>query len=146
MSELHGNMYAERCTRCRRQYLRDFSTISSERYTGRHCECGGPLRDTGVRFGDPLPEDAFAAAWDACERCDVMLVLGSSCTVTPACDMPMWVGKQTGKRLVVVNLQATPCDGDAALRINGMVDDVAEGVDRGLAALQLLPSSGGVRR
>lgn len=47
--------------------------------------------------------------------------MGSSLTVTPAADIPKWVG-QTGK-LVIVNLQKTPLDQYAYIRVNAMCDD-----------------------
>lgn len=49
--------------------------------------------------------------------------MGSSLTVTPAADMPSEVGER-GKRLVIINLQKTPLDSLAALRINGECDKV----------------------
>jgi NAD-dependent SIR2 family protein deacetylase len=48
--------------------------------------------------------------------------MGSSLTVTPAADIPKHVGKN-GK-LVIVNLQSTPLDKYAFLRINALCDDV----------------------
>lgn len=41
--------------------------------------------------------------------------------MTPAADIPKWVG-QTGK-LVIVNLQKTPLDKYAYVRVNAMCDD-----------------------
>jgi len=49
--------------------------------------------------------------------------MGSSLRVTPAANLPEEVGER-GKRLVIVNLQGTPLDNVAALRINGLCDDV----------------------
>lgn len=48
--------------------------------------------------------------------------MGSSLTVTPAADIPAEVGKKG--RLVIINLQTTPLDKLAYLRINGMCEDV----------------------
>jgi NAD-dependent SIR2 family protein deacetylase len=48
--------------------------------------------------------------------------MGSSLTVTPAAHIPKEVSKR-GK-LIIVNLQATPLDKYAYLRINGLCDDV----------------------
>jgi mono-ADP-ribosyltransferase sirtuin 6 len=53
---------------------------------------------------------------------DLCLAMGSSLTVTPAANIPKEVGKR-GK-LVIVNLQATPLDKFAYLRINGLCDNV----------------------
>jgi NAD-dependent SIR2 family protein deacetylase len=47
--------------------------------------------------------------------------MGSSLTVTPAADMPKLVG-QIGK-LIIVNLQKTPLDQYAFLRVNALCDD-----------------------
>lgn len=153
LSELHGNLYIERCDRCGREHEREFNVISSERYSGRTCEltpgCSGPLRDTGVRFGDDLPKRHLDHAWHHAERADLCLALGSSITVTPASDIPAWIARRhRGKRnapgnaqrgLVIVNLQATPCDEDAALRINGLVDHVMDCVSKLLVIRGLLP-------
>lgn len=48
--------------------------------------------------------------------------MGSSLTVTPASDIPKQVCKFG--RLVIVNLQTTPLDKYAYLRINGLCEDV----------------------
>ena len=48
--------------------------------------------------------------------------MGSSLTVTPAADIPKDVAKKG--RLIIVNLQSTPLDKIAYMRINGMCDDV----------------------
>eukprot|EP00930_Biecheleria_cincta_P004166 TRINITY_DN105056_c0_g1_i1.p1 TRINITY_DN105056_c0_g1~~TRINITY_DN105056_c0_g1_i1.p1 ORF type:complete len:373 (+),score=33.78 TRINITY_DN105056_c0_g1_i1:66-1121(+) len=136
LSELHGNIFVERCTKCGWEYERDFNTICPGGFTGRTCEqerCGGRLRHSGVGFGDDLPEHITARAWAESERTDLCLALGSSIMVTPASEMPTWVATrhrhQPSKGLVIVNLQATPCDSLAALRVNGLVDDVMERVE-----------------
>eukprot|EP00928_Gymnodinium_smaydae_P041587 TRINITY_DN28122_c0_g1_i2.p1 TRINITY_DN28122_c0_g1~~TRINITY_DN28122_c0_g1_i2.p1 ORF type:complete len:344 (+),score=19.33 TRINITY_DN28122_c0_g1_i2:56-1087(+) len=136
LSELHGNIFVERCTKCNMEYERDYNVICPGGYTGRICEketCKGRLRHSGVGFGDDLPERIVKQAWRECEKADLCLALGSSITVTPASDMPAWVAQRhrhsTSKGLVIVNLQATPCDGQAALRVNGMVDDIMEKVE-----------------
>jgi len=50
-------------------------------------------------------------------------------TVTPACDYAGWVAQRWDKpkgKLVIVNIQKTPYDKDAAVVINGFCDDVME--------------------
>ena len=42
----------------------------------------------------------------------------------PAADVPARVGRKAGGKLIIVNLQATPLDGDAALLIRAKCDDV----------------------
>ena len=142
LSELHGNIFVERCTKCGMEFERSFNTICSGGFTGRFCEkvnCQGPLKHSGVGFGDDLPQRIVNEAWAQTEAADVCLALGSSITVTPASEMPTWMARKHRKNrragLVIVNLQATPCDNMAALRINGMVDDVMELVEAKLRVM-----------
>lgn len=55
------------------------------------------------------------------EKADLCIAMGSSLTVTPAADMPKHVGKN-GK-LIIVNLQNTPLDKYAFLKVNALCDD-----------------------
>merc|ERR1719382_866293 len=149
LSELHGNIFVERCTRCGWEVEREFNTICPGGLTGRTCEngsCGGPLQHTGVGFGQDLPPKVVRRAWAECEKADLCLALGSSITVTPASDMPAWVAernaRRSGRGLVIVNLQATPCDDQAALRVNGLVDDVLVRVEHLLLQRGCLPGGG----
>jgi len=150
LSELHGNIFVERCSKCGWEVERDFNTICPGGFTGRSCErhgCNGPLRHTGVGFGDDLPHHVMNRGWDECDKADLCLALGSSITVTPASDMPAWVAKRhksrTDRGLAIVNLQATPCDGMAALRVNGFVDDIMERVEALLRSRGLVPGPTG---
>jgi hypothetical protein len=115
--------------------------------TGRKCDiCGDELHDTIINFGENLPEVPLRKGWKASEQADLHLVLGmksyliifyirpfadhtmltfsgSSLTVRPACKMPKVTAKAGGK-LVIVNLQHTPLDEHAHLRIYAKTDDV----------------------
>jgi len=128
-SELHGNTNLEYCEKCGQQYLRDFKIKRLQRYsklTGRKCtkgRCKGRLLDSDIMFGESLPMKPLKDGFDNAEKADLCLVLGSSLTVTPAADMPRRVGVR-GKNLVIVNLQATPLNGYAAMIINAKIDDV----------------------
>ena len=55
------------------------------------------------------------------------MVLGSSLTVRPACNMPKNTARRGGD-LVIVNLQKTPLDGLATLRIFHKCDVVMKEV------------------
>lgn len=141
LSELHGNIFVERCERCGAEEEHGSSVICRERYTGRTCSCGGRFRDTGVRFGDGLPEGALNNAWAATERADLCIVLGSSCTVTPASEIPAHVAKQ-GK-LAVLNLQPTLLDDSATLRIGALLDPLADKLEPLLQKLLGPPAAAG---
>ena len=95
-------------------------------YTGRRCQkdgCDGYLFDSTIDFGDNLPATHIKRGYDLAANATLCLVLGSRCAVSPACDMPISVGKGGGE-LVVVNLQRTAADAHSTLRIGAKIDDV----------------------
>ena len=84
--------------------------------------CGNLRRPAVVWFGEALPPQAFAGAEAAAQRCDLMLVVGTSGVVYPAAGL----ARMAGGKVAVVNPEATA------------LDDAADAVLRGTAA-QLLP-------
>lgn len=79
-----------------------------------------------IDFGQDLPHRPLELAYEHSMAADLHLVLGSSLTVQPACKMPKITSK-SGK-LVIVNLQRTPLDDRAFLRIHAKCDTVMGGV------------------
>jgi len=141
LSELHGNSNLERCQRCSTEYLRDFRAVASHEKTvynhrtGRKCVlCKGDLHDTLVHFGEDLPAKPMDLAREHAAKADLCLALGSSLTVTPANEIPEIVGQRKGSKLVICNLQPTPLDDAASLRIWAKTDEL---MDKVMAHLQL---------
>lgn len=64
----------------------------------------------------PPPAALAAACWPCCAMRSPPHRAGSSCRVTPAADLPEAVSLRGGS-LVIVNLQRTPLDGLAAVRV-----------------------------
>ncbi|KAL5548631.1 hypothetical protein UlMin_003862 [Ulmus minor] len=130
LAELHGNSFMETCPTCGAEYLRDFEvgTIGLKE-TSRRCsakKCGAKLKDTVLDWEDALPEKEMNLAEKHCKMADVVLCLGTSLQITPACNLPLKTLRGGGK-IVIVNLQETPKDKKASLVIRGFVDKVISG-------------------
>jgi len=129
ISELHGSSCVEACANCGKVFYRNFSVRSTRnnmKLTGRRCtSCNTPLRYSSVAFGQSLPDLCLARAELHSEKSDLAICLGTSMTVSPACDLPV-AGKQKNPShsLCIVNLQHTPYDSQCAIRIYHKVDTV----------------------
>jgi len=120
--ELHGNMRQATCLKCRKVVsTQDMIEQFLEGKVPR-CSCGGLLKPNVVFFGEPLPRWVLLEAWGEAERCDLVLVVGSSLEVTPAAEIP-FVALRRGAKAIVVNYQPTPLDSRAEVVIR---DDVAK--------------------
>lgn len=121
--ELHGNMRQATCLKCRK-------VVSTQGMIERfleegevpNCQCGGLLKPNVVLIGEPLPRWVLLEAWGEAERCDLMLVVGSSLEIAPASEIP-FVALRCGAKSIVVNYQPTPLDSQADVVIH---EDVAE--------------------
>ncbi|EDO29747.1 predicted protein [Nematostella vectensis] len=140
LSEVHGNMFTEVCTECEddRIYYRLFDvterTAVRRHQTGRFCtDCGSPLRDTIVHFGEkgcleqPLN---WQAAFDVAKIADCILCLGSSLKVLKRYHALWGMNRVKHRRpkLFIVNLQWTPKDESASLKIHARCDNVMKRV------------------
>jgi len=127
VAELHGTLQKLHCQSCGKEY-------DSEEYVNReyYCSCGGILRPNVVLFGEMLPQDAFQMAVEEAEKAELFIVLGSSLTVTPANQFPL-LAKQSGAKLVIVNLDPTPLDMYADEVIHGKkIGEVLKSWDQAL--------------
>ncbi|EPQ51431.1 zinc finger protein [Gloeophyllum trabeum ATCC 11539] len=147
LAEVHGSVGVDVCTGCEKRYqntgidaARLIELLScaldppgpSNLETERSCTaCGGRLRSSVVAFGDALPAAELAKASRFTAQADLGIVLGSSLRVAPFTTLPRSLARAR-RPLVIVNMQRTPLDVVAALRIGGSTDEVMEGVMREL--------------
>jgi len=114
--ELHGNMQWVVCLRCGRRY--PLAQVSARLERGEEnpdCEdCHGLLKPAVVFFGESLPEEVLREATLRSSHCDLFIVIGSTLVVYPAAYMPAYA-VESGAKLVIINLSATPMDGQAAV-------------------------------
>jgi NAD-dependent deacetylase len=123
--ELHGNMQWLVCLGCHRRYPAE--QVAARLDNGEEvpdCEmCHGILKPDAVFFGEPLPEKVFKEAVTRSRRCDLLIVIGSTLVVYPAAHVPEYA-LDTGAKLVIVNLSATPLDRQASVLVRAKAGEV----------------------
>ncbi|PAV55809.1 hypothetical protein WR25_07152 [Diploscapter pachys] len=133
LSEIHGNMYVEVCSHCSKQHVRHFDVTAKSSFrkhgTGRPCSmCRYELQDTIVHFGE-LGKVPFPLNWEGITplvpKADLIICLGTSLQVLKSYKM-LWPDAGSHTKLVIVNLQWTPKDNIADIKIHGKCDVVLE--------------------
>jgi len=102
--EFHGSGETLICLSCGRVFKTDEVSLEDLPPT---CPCGGLLKPQIVFFGEPIPPQVLDEAFQEADKCDLMLVVGTSAQVYPAAQLPYKVVERGGK-IVEVNLEETP--------------------------------------
>lgn len=117
--ELHGNLKWAVCLACGRRY----SSQEVRRWLDSGVEvpdcpaCQGLLKPAAIFFGEQLPVATLQAAIEHSRACDLMLVIGSTLVIYPAASMPYYA-RESGAKLVIINMTSTPIDAEAAVIIH----------------------------
>ena len=126
--EIHGNRNRLRCTGCglrlpRAAHPGPVESTPFYREPPTCASCGGVLKLDTVMFGEPIPQDTLIACREAAERCDCMLLVGTSGTVNPAARLPL-VAKERGASLIEINPEATSLTPWCDIALVGAADDI----------------------
>ncbi len=107
--ELHGSVLRNYCVRCgafhSAEFVKDAPGIP-------RCTCGGIVKPDVVLYEEPLDGETIERAICAIASADLLIVAGTSLTVYPAAGLIRYYG---GNRLVLINRDETPYDGQANL-------------------------------
>ena len=107
--ELHGSVHRNYCLKCGKFYTAEDIATS----TGvPHCTCGGLIKPDVVLYVEGLDQACLMGAVQAIAGADLLIVGGTSLTVYPAAGLLQYY---RGHRLVLINRDATPLDGQADL-------------------------------
>lgn len=116
--ELHGSVLRNYCTRCRKfysaEYIRDSEGVP-------RCSCGGIIKPDVVLYEEGLDQDTVEKSIMAIRDADLLMVAGTSLTVYPAAGLLRYY---RGHRLVLINRDVTPYDGEADLVIHDSLGSV----------------------
>lgn len=107
--ELHGSVLRNYCTRCRKFHTAEFIKEST---AVPRCCCGGIVKPDVVLYEESLDENTIESSIRAISSADLLIVAGTSLTVYPAAGL---IHYYRGHRLVLINRDETPFDGQADL-------------------------------
>ena len=128
LAELHGNHSLLKCIRCDARFSKtEMKWVNRIHGTGYRTEtpknnqplcptCNGRLISSVVNFNDPMPEREMQESKLRSQRCDVMLVIGSSLSVYPAASLPI-LTKESGGQIIIINEGSTELDQLVDIRI-----------------------------
>jgi NAD-dependent deacetylase len=124
--EVHGTNREIECQSCgARSEPEPHFAVFRETGEPPSCHCGGFLKPATISFGQSLRTDDLARAFQAADRCDLVLALGSTLSVNPAASIPLYATER-GTPYAIVNQGATDHDRlrVVTLRIDADVADV----------------------
>ncbi|MEE9914116.1 MAG: NAD-dependent deacylase [Deltaproteobacteria bacterium] len=113
--DYHGNISRLRCFSCDQRFdpaEYDLDRLLAEDRLPPVCRtCSGILKSDVVHFNEAIPEDVARESREEVERCDVMLICGTSAVVYPFAMLPR-LARQRGrgrKTLIIeINADSTP--------------------------------------
>jgi len=122
--ELHGNTREIICIKCNKKIsIEEAYKLLKSEFPPRCKYCNGSLRPNTIFFGESLSNKKLENAINLSKNCDLFLVLGSSLVVYPASYLPQ-IAKETGAKLVIINIDSTPLDEIADIVIHDKVSKV----------------------
>jgi NAD-dependent deacetylase len=101
--EIHGNIMRSRCHECG---IPAGDTALDDDGQLPACACGGLIRPDVVWFGELLPVQALQRAWEAVQKADLFVSVGTSSAAQPAAGLAD-MAKRAGAFLVEINPNTT---------------------------------------
>ncbi len=123
--ELHGTLKWVKCLGCGKLYPTEeiIKRVEQGVEVPQCDDCGGILKSATISFGEAMPAKETKEAEQHSRSCNLMIVVGSSLVVYPAAYMPIYA-KESGAKLVIINIGPTPMDRYADVRINEQAGEV----------------------
>ncbi|MBN1619350.1 RNA polymerase subunit sigma, partial [candidate division WOR-3 bacterium] len=100
--EFHGNSKYLVCLDCSAKF--SIENIDLTSLPPLCIACGGVLKPDFVFFGEPIPQEAFFQSYKEARDSAVVLVIGTSGEVMPACAFP-YSAKNNGAKIIEINTE-----------------------------------------
>jgi NAD-dependent deacetylase len=120
--ELHGTIMAWRCAATGRPIDLPDGPLPEAPFPSPH-RPGAFARPSVVWFGEALPSEALAAAFEALTRCDVFMSVGTSAVVYPAAGF-IDLAAENGAVTIEVNRDVTPLSSRVDHPLRGLAGEI----------------------
>ncbi len=133
--EIHGSLWRARCIHC------TYETEEFDLGDSPKCPtCNNWLRPAVIWPDEPVPEEEFDIACEACELADLLVCIGNQAELQPSASM-IWQAKATGCFLIEINPELTAASHLADLRIPAQPEKALPPLVAALKELLLQPSA-----
>lgn len=117
--ELHGSVYRNHCTKCRKSY--DFAYMKSSSGVPKCAACGATIKPDVVLYEEGLDQNTIQQSVHAIANAQALIIGGTSLAVYPAAGL---IDYFQGEKLIVINKAPTPRDRQADLVISQPIGEV----------------------
>lgn len=109
--KLHGNIFEAICCKCNKKIKLNKNMLQNTSHFVHQlppeCPCGGYFKPNVVLFGETIPKYALMEAEKEISKCDLLLVIGTSCTVSTGVNL-CYTANKKNTTIVEINLLKTP--------------------------------------
>lgn len=143
--DYHGNFMKLRCVTCGARFWReefDLEKLRRENRLPPLCpSCRGVLKSDTVSFGEPIPADVASESLAEANRCDLVLICGTSAVVYPFASLPSVARERAGVIIIEVNAEPTPLtrDGISDYLIQGNTGEILPAIVARIRQLKDMP-------
>lgn len=118
--EIHGNEFGVGCLDCGARYSRDeiYRMILHGTEVPYCLHCQGLLKPDSIAFGQPMGQEESRRALTLIDRCDLLLVVGTSLNVEPVASLVARAAAR-GVRLIILNYGPTDFDAVSDVLLRG---------------------------
>jgi NAD-dependent deacetylase len=102
--EFHGTAHEMVCTKCRNKVLA--ASVNLKILPPKCSKCSGLLKPDFIFFGEGIPTLALKNSENAAQNSDVMIIIGTTGEVMPACQLP-YIAKRAGATIIEINPESS---------------------------------------
>jgi NAD-dependent deacetylase len=131
--EIHGDVFATRCTACRRDGKLERERLAALDRTPRCPDCGGLLRPDAVLFGEMLPPDRYESlVRQLIDRSPDLLIVAGTSAPFPYITEPVRAARRRSRVTVEVNPEETVLSRIVDHALRGPAEEILPLIDDAL--------------